>query len=173
MLFIDNIFSFTQAGSEVSTLLSRFRRPGSALADEMGELQERITSTRGRSITSCKPSTCPADDYHCAGDHVRPPGRHDRAIPVRCSKGIFRRGPAGVNSTSWTSCRMSTTAWPRKSSDPAAQGPSRTLSRSSVSTSWREDKQLLNHARRIEWFLSQNIVGSRTVHRPRPGSTVR
>src|SRR3954465_1401138 len=55
LLFIDNIFRFTQAGSEVSTLLGRM--PSAVgyqptLADEMGELQERITSTRGHSITS-------------------------------------------------------------------------------------------------------------------------
>ncbi|MPZ85991.1 MAG: F0F1 ATP synthase subunit beta, partial [Actinophytocola sp.] len=55
LLFIDNIFRFTQAGSEVSTLLGRM--PSAVgyqptLADEMGELQERITSTKGRSITS-------------------------------------------------------------------------------------------------------------------------
>src|SRR5690606_6436105 len=55
LLFIDNIFRFTQAGSEVSTLLGRM--PAAVgyqptLADEMGELQERITSTGGRSITS-------------------------------------------------------------------------------------------------------------------------
>src|SRR5579875_2910942 len=54
LLFIDNIFRFTQAGSEVSTLLGRM--PSAVgyqptLADEMGELQERITSTRGHSIT--------------------------------------------------------------------------------------------------------------------------
>ncbi len=55
LLFIDNIFRFTQAGSEVSTLLGRM--PSAVgyqptLADEMGELQERITSTQGKSITS-------------------------------------------------------------------------------------------------------------------------
>ncbi|MSV53241.1 MAG: F0F1 ATP synthase subunit beta, partial [Actinobacteria bacterium] len=55
LLFIDNIFRFTQAGSEVSTLLGRM--PSAVgyqptLADEMGQLQERITSVRGRSITS-------------------------------------------------------------------------------------------------------------------------
>ena len=55
LLFIDNIFRFVQAGSEVSTLLGRM--PSAVgyqptLADEMGELQERITSTRGKSITS-------------------------------------------------------------------------------------------------------------------------
>ncbi|PZT92410.1 MAG: F0F1 ATP synthase subunit beta, partial [Gordonia sp. (in: high G+C Gram-positive bacteria)] len=66
LLFIDNIFRFTQAGSEVSTLLGRM--PSAVgyqptLADEMGELQERITSTRGNSITSLQAIYVPADDY--------------------------------------------------------------------------------------------------------------
>ncbi|GAA2483455.1 hypothetical protein GCM10010198_37410 [Nocardia seriolae] len=66
LLFIDNIFRFTQAGSEVSTLLGRM--PSAVgyqptLADEMGQLQERITSTRGRSITSMQAIYVPADDY--------------------------------------------------------------------------------------------------------------
>ncbi|MGO3328278.1 F0F1 ATP synthase subunit beta [Gordonia sp. (in: high G+C Gram-positive bacteria)] len=66
LLFIDNIFRFTQAGSEVSTLLGRM--PSAVgyqptLADEMGELQERITSTKGRSITSLQAIYVPADDY--------------------------------------------------------------------------------------------------------------
>ena len=66
LLFIDNIFRFTQAGSEVSTLLGRV--PSAVgyqptLADEMGVLQERITSTRGHSITSLQAIYVPADDY--------------------------------------------------------------------------------------------------------------
>jgi F-type H+/Na+-transporting ATPase subunit beta len=66
LLFVDNIFRFVQAGSEVSTLLGRM--PSAVgyqptLADEMGELQERITSTRGRSITSIQAVFVPADDY--------------------------------------------------------------------------------------------------------------
>jgi F-type H+-transporting ATPase subunit beta len=65
LLFIDNIFRFTQAGSEVSTLLGRM--PSAVgyqptLADEMGQLQERITSTRGHSITSLQAIYVPADD---------------------------------------------------------------------------------------------------------------
>ena len=65
LLFIDNIFRFTQAGSEVSTLLGRM--PSAVgyqptLADEMGLLQERITSTRGHSITSMQAIYVPADD---------------------------------------------------------------------------------------------------------------
>ncbi len=66
LLFIDNIFRFTQAGSVVSTLLGRM--PSAVgyqptLADEMGVLQERITSTRGHSITSMQAIYVPADDY--------------------------------------------------------------------------------------------------------------
>ena len=66
LLFIDNIFRFVQAGSEVSTLLGRM--PSAVgyqptLADEMGELQERITSVRGKSITSLQAVYVPADDY--------------------------------------------------------------------------------------------------------------
>jgi F-type H+/Na+-transporting ATPase subunit beta len=66
LLFIDNIFRFTQAGQEVSTLLGRM--PSAVgyqpnLADEMGILQERITSTRGHSITSMQAIYVPADDY--------------------------------------------------------------------------------------------------------------
>jgi F-type H+-transporting ATPase subunit beta len=65
LLFIDNIFRFTQAGSEVSALLGRI--PSAVgyqptLATEMGELQERITSTRKGSITSVQAIYVPADD---------------------------------------------------------------------------------------------------------------
>jgi F-type H+-transporting ATPase subunit beta len=66
LLFIDNIFRFTQAGSEVSALLGRM--PSAVgyqpnLATEMGELQERITSTKDGSITSIQAIYVPADDY--------------------------------------------------------------------------------------------------------------
>ncbi len=66
LLFIDNIFRFTQAGSEVSTLLGRM--PSAVgyqpnLATEMGELQERITSTKRGSVTSVQAVYVPADDY--------------------------------------------------------------------------------------------------------------
>ena len=66
LLFVDNIFRFVQAGSEVSTLLGRM--PSAVgyqptLADEMGVLQERITSTGGKSITSMQAVYVPADDY--------------------------------------------------------------------------------------------------------------
>ncbi len=73
LLFIDNIFRFTQAGSEVSTLLGRM--PSAVgyqptLAEEMGELQERITSTKGRSITSLQAIYVPADDITDPAPHT-------------------------------------------------------------------------------------------------------
>ncbi|MFP4552448.1 MAG: F0F1 ATP synthase subunit beta [Actinomycetota bacterium] len=73
LLFIDNIFRFTQAGQEVSTLLGRMPsevgyQPN--LADEMGFLQERITSLKGRSITSLQAIYVPADDITDPAPHT-------------------------------------------------------------------------------------------------------
>ena len=73
LLFIDNIFRFTQAGSEVSTLLGR--KPSEVgyqpnLAGEMGFLQERITSLKGRSITSLQAIYVPADDITDPAPHT-------------------------------------------------------------------------------------------------------
>ncbi|HLE39810.1 MAG TPA: F0F1 ATP synthase subunit beta [Acidimicrobiia bacterium] len=73
LLFVDNIFRFTQAGSEVSTLLGRM--PSAVgyqptLADEMGALQERITSVKGKSITSLQAIYVPADDFTDPAPHT-------------------------------------------------------------------------------------------------------
>ncbi len=73
LLFVDNIFRFTQAGSEVSTLLGRM--PSAVgyqptLADEMGAMQERITSVAGRSITSLQAIYVPADDITDPAPHT-------------------------------------------------------------------------------------------------------
>jgi F-type H+-transporting ATPase subunit beta len=94
LLFIDNIFRFTQAGSEVSTLLGRM--PSAVgyqptLAGEMGLLQERITSTKGRSITSMQAVYVPADDYtdpapHTTFAHLDAITRLERSI---VEKGIY------------------------------------------------------------------------------------
>ncbi len=86
LLFIDNIFRFTQAGSEVSALLGRM--PSAVgyqptLGTEMGALQERITSTKKGSITSVQAIYVPADDLTDpgAGDRVLAPGRDHGARP--------------------------------------------------------------------------------------------
>ncbi|MFH0939181.1 MAG: F0F1 ATP synthase subunit beta [Planctomycetota bacterium] len=94
LLFIDNIFRFTQAGSEVSALLGRM--PSAVgyqptLATEMGQLQERITSTKRGSITSVQAIYVPADDYTdpapaTAFTHLDANTNLDRAI---VEKGIY------------------------------------------------------------------------------------
>ena len=103
LLFIDNIFRFTQAGSEVSTLLGRM--PSAVgyqptLADEMGVLQERITSTRGHSITSMQAIYVPADDItdpapHTTFAHL---DATDRSLPGDHGEGhLPRGGPARLH----------------------------------------------------------------------------
>ncbi|GAB2849754.1 F0F1 ATP synthase subunit beta [Actinocorallia aurea] len=94
LLFIDNIFRFTQAGSEVSTLLGRM--PSAVgyqptLADEMGQLQERITSTRGHSITSMQAIYVPADDITDPAPHTTFAHLDSRTVLSRAitEKGIY------------------------------------------------------------------------------------
>jgi F-type H+-transporting ATPase subunit beta len=94
LLFIDNIFRFTQAGSEVSTLLGRM--PSAVgyqptLADEMGVLQERITSTRGHSITSMQAIYVPADDITDPAPHTTFAHLDARTVLSRAitEKGIY------------------------------------------------------------------------------------
>src|SRR5690606_12260649 len=94
LLFVDNIFRFTQAGSEVSALLGRM--PSAVgyqptLANEMGALQERITSLRGKAITSMQAIYVPADDYtdpapHTAFTHLDATTNLERRIS---DKGIY------------------------------------------------------------------------------------
>ena len=100
LFFVDNIFRFTQAGSEVSALLGRI--PSAVgyqptLATDMGALQERITSTKAGSITSVQAIYVPADDLTdpAPRDLVRAPRRHDRSQPrdLRAWH-LPRRGPA-------------------------------------------------------------------------------
>ena len=144
LLFIDNIFRFTQAGSEVSTLLGRM--PSAVgyqpnLADEMGTLQERITSTRGHSITSMQAIYVPADDYTDPAPattfaHLDATTELSREI---ASLGIY---PAVDPLTSTSRIldpqyigRTTTTARSGSSRSSSATRSCRTSSRSSVSTS--------------------------------------
>jgi F-type H+-transporting ATPase subunit beta len=181
LLFIDNIFRFTQAGSEVSTLLGRM--PSAVgyqptLADEMGELQERITSTRGRSITSMQAIYVPADDYTDPAPattfaHLDATTELSRTV---FSKGIF---PA-VDPLTSTSNIL----------DPAIVGDEhyrvsqeviRVLQRYKdlqdiiailgMDELAEEDKVLVQRARRIERFLSQNMMAAEQFT-GQPGSNV-
>jgi F-type H+-transporting ATPase subunit beta len=166
LLFIDNIFRFTQAGSEVSTLLGRM--PSAVgyqptLADEMGQLQERITSTRGHSITSMQAIYVPADDItdpapHTAFAHLDATTVLSRPIS---EKGIY---PAvdPLDSTS----RILDAQYIGQQHYDVAQETKRILQRNAelqsiiailgIDELSEEDRVLVGRARRIERFLSQN-----------------
>jgi F-type H+/Na+-transporting ATPase subunit beta len=166
LLFIDNIFRFTQAGSEVSTLLGRM--PSAVgyqptLADEMGQLQERITSTRGHSITSMQAIYVPADDYTDPAPattfaHLDATTELSRDI---ASKGIY---PA-VDPLSSTSRILDPRYVTQEHYDTAVR-VKQILQRNKelqdiiailgIDELSEEDKILVNRARRIERFLSQN-----------------
>ena len=100
LLFIDNIFRFTQAGSEVSALLGRM--PSAVgyeptLATEMGALQERITSTRKGSITSVQAVYVPADDLTDPAPATTSATWMPRPFcPVICQPGYIRQWTAGI-----------------------------------------------------------------------------
>jgi F-type H+/Na+-transporting ATPase subunit beta len=166
LLFIDNIFRFTQAGSEVSTLLGRM--PSAVgyqpnLADEMGVLQERITSTRGHSITSMQAIYVPADDYTDPAPattfaHLDATTELSREI---ASLGIY---PA-VDPLTSTS-RILDPQYIGKAHYDAAIRVKQILQRNKelqdiiailgVDELSEEDKVIVSRARRIQRFLSQN-----------------
>ncbi|MDT4938545.1 MAG: F-type H+/Na+-transporting ATPase subunit beta [Pseudonocardiales bacterium] len=166
LLFIDNIFRFTQAGSEVSTLLGRM--PSAVgyqptLADEMGQLQERITSTRGHSITSMQAIYVPADDITDPAPHTT--FAHLDATTV-LSRPISEKGiyPAvdPLDSTS----RILDAQYIGQEHYDVAQRTKQILQRYKELTDIiailgidelsEEDKVIVGRARRIERFLSQN-----------------
>lgn len=181
LLFIDNIFRFTQAGSEVSTLLGRM--PSAVgyqptLADEMGQLQERITSTRGRSITSMQAIYVPADDYT---DPAPAATFAHLDATTELSRSVFQKGifPA-VDPLASTSTIL----------DPAIVGEDHYRVASEVIRILQkykelqdiiailgmdelseEDKLTVQRARRIERFLSQNMLVAEAFTNI-PGSTV-
>ncbi|MBA3524101.1 MAG: F0F1 ATP synthase subunit beta [Geodermatophilaceae bacterium] len=167
LLFIDNIFRFTQAGSEVSTLLGRM--PSAVgyqptLADEMGQLQERITSTRGHSITSMQAIYVPADDITDPAPHAT--FTHLDATTV-LSRPISEQGiyPAvdPLDSTS----RLLDPQYVGQEHYSIAQEVKRILQRYNelqdiiailgIDELGEEDKVLVGRARRIQRFLSQNM----------------
>src|SRR5581483_3760582 len=166
LLFIDNIFRFTQAGSEVSTLLGRM--PSAVgyqptLADEMGELQERITSTRGHSITSLQAIYVPADDITDPAPHTT--FAHLDATTV-LSRSISEKGiyPA-VDPLDSTSRILDARYIGQEHYDVARRTQSilqrykelqDIIAILGVDELSEEDRVTVNRARRIERFLSQN-----------------
>jgi F-type H+-transporting ATPase subunit beta len=165
LVFIDNIFRFTQAGSEVSALLGRM--PSAVgyqptLATEMGELQERITSTQSGSITSIQAIYVPADDYTdpapaTAFTHLDSTTNLSRTI---VEKGIY---PAVDPLAS--SSRIMDAQYVGEEHYEVAKAVQGILQRYKelqdiiailgVEELSDEDKQVVHRARRIEKFLSQ------------------
>jgi F-type H+-transporting ATPase subunit beta len=181
LLFIDNIFRFTQAGSEVSTLLGRM--PSAVgyqptLADEMGQLQERITSVRGKAITSMQAIYVPADDYTDPAPattfaHLDATTNLERSIS---DKGIY---PA-VDPLASTS-RILAPEYVGQEHYSVARGVQQILQRYrdlqdiiailGMDELSEEDKIVVGRARRIERFLSQNTYAAEQFTGT-PGSTV-
>jgi F-type H+/Na+-transporting ATPase subunit beta len=165
LLFIDNIFRFTQAGSEVSALLGRM--PSAVgyqpnLASEMGDLQERITSTKRGSITSVQAIYVPADDYTDPAPattfaHLDATTQLSRAIS---ELGIY---PA-VDPLASTSRILDPNILGQEHYD-VAQRVKQTLQRYKdlqdiiailgIDELSDDDKQIVGRARRIQRFLSQ------------------
>jgi F-type H+-transporting ATPase subunit beta len=168
LLFIDNIFRFSQAGSEVSALLGRM--PSAVgyqptLATEMGELQERITSTSRGAVTSVQAVYVPADDPTDpapanAFQHLDAYIYLERAI---AEKGIYPAiDPLASNS------RILDPQYVGQEHYEVAQRVQRILQRYrelqdiiailGVEELSEDDKQVVNRARRIEKFLSQPFI---------------
>jgi len=167
LLFIDNIFRFTQAGSEVSALLGRM--PSAVgyqptLATEMGQLQERITSTNAGSVTSIQAIYVPADDYTDPAPattfaHLDATTNLERKLS---EMGIY---PA-VDPLASTSRALSPEIVGEEHYEVARQ-VQQTLQRYrelqdiiailGMDELGDEDKLVVNRARRIQFFLSQNF----------------
>ncbi|EYR63547.1 ATP F0F1 synthase subunit beta [Actinotalea ferrariae CF5-4] len=181
LLFIDNIFRFTQAGSEVSTLLGRM--PSAVgyqpnLADEMGQLQERITSTRGHSITSLQAIYVPADDYT---DPAPATTFAHLDATTELSREIASRGLYPAVDPLTSTSRILDPRYVGQEHYETATRVKSILQRNKelqdiiailgVDELSEEDKIVVARARRIQQFLSQNTYMA-TQFTNVPGSTV-
>ncbi|MGP7959952.1 F0F1 ATP synthase subunit beta [Sanguibacter sp. A247] len=181
LLFIDNIFRFTQAGSEVSTLLGRM--PSAVgyqpnLADEMGQLQERITSTRGHSITSLQAIYVPADDYT---DPAPATTFAHLDATTELSREIASRGLYPAIDPLTSSSRILDPRYVGQEHYEVATRVKSILQRNKelqdiiailgVDELSEEDKTVVGRARRVQQFLSQNTYMAEQFTNV-PGSTV-
>ena len=181
LLFIDNIFRFTQAGSEVSTLLGRM--PSAVgyqpnRADEMGLLQERITSTRGHSITSLQAIYVPADDYT---DPAPATTFAHLDATTELSREIASRGLYPAVDPLASSSRILDPRYVGQKHYDTATRVKQILQRNKelqdiiailgVDELSEEDKTVVSRARRIQQFLSQNTYMAEQFTSV-PGSTV-
>ena len=181
LLFIDNIFRFTQAGAEVSTLLGRM--PSAVgyqpnLADEMGLLQERITSTKGHSITSLQAIYVPADDYT---DPAPATTFAHLDATTELSREIASRGLYPAVDPLTSTSRILSSAYLGEDHYNTAIRVKAILQKNKelqeiiailgVEELSEEDKITVSRARRMEQFLSQNTFMA-TKFTGVPGSTV-
>src|SRR5579884_2823736 len=165
LLFVDNIFRFVQAGAEVSTLLGRM--PSAVgyqptLADEMGELQERITSTRGHSITSLQAIYVPADDITDPAPHTTFAHLDARTV---LSRAISELGIYPAVDPLDSSSRILDPRYVGQEHYDVARRVQTILQRYKdlqdiitilgIDELSEEDRVLVNRARRIQRFLSQ------------------
>ncbi|MEO6598219.1 MAG: F0F1 ATP synthase subunit beta, partial [Planctomycetota bacterium] len=165
LLFVDNIFRFTQAGSEVSALLGRI--PSAVgyqptLASEMGELQERITSTKNGSITSVQAIYVPADDLTDPAPATA--FAHLDATTV-LSRQIAELGIDPAVDPLKSTSKMLSPSVVGEDHYKVAREVQRTLQRYQdlrdiiailgIEELSEEDKQVVGRARRIQRFLSQ------------------
>ncbi|MDT5021988.1 MAG: F-type H+/Na+-transporting ATPase subunit beta, partial [Mycobacterium sp.] len=181
LLFVDNIFRFTQAGSEVSALLGRI--PSAVgyqptLSTEMGGLQERITSTKKGSITSVQAIYVPADDYT---DPAPATTFAHLDATTELSRNVFSKGIFPAVDPLASSSTILDPAIVGDEHYRVAQEVIRILQRYKdlqdiiailgIDELSEEDKQQVNRARRIERFLSQNMMAAEQFT-GQPGSTV-
>jgi F-type H+-transporting ATPase subunit beta len=165
LLFIDNIFRFVQAGSEVSALLGR--TPSAVgyqptLATEIGALQERITSTKTGSITSVQAVYVPADDL--TDPATATTFAHLDAVTI-LSRSIVEQGIYPAVDPLESSSRILEESIVGKDHYRVAQAVSRILQRYKdlqdivailgIDELSDEDKQIVNRARKVQRFLSQ------------------
>ncbi|HEV2124975.1 MAG TPA: F0F1 ATP synthase subunit beta [Chloroflexota bacterium] len=165
LLFIDNIFRFTQAGSEVSALLGRM--PSAVgyqptLATEMGQLQERITSTKRGSITSVQAIYVPADDY---SDPAPVTAFAHLDATIALERSIFERAIFPAVDPLGSVSRILDPGVVGQEHYDTARGVQRLLQRYKdlqdiiailgMEELSEEDKLIVNRARRVEQYLSQ------------------
>lgn len=165
LLFIDNIFRFSQAGSEVSALLGRI--PSAVgyqptLATEMGELQERITSTRRGSITSVQAIFVPADDYT---DPATVTAFAFLDATTRLEREIYGQGRYPAVDPLTSTSRILDPRVVGEEHYQVARSVQRILQRYKelrdiiailgIEELSDEDRQIVNRARRVQMFLTQ------------------
>ncbi|MGH3098521.1 MAG: F0F1 ATP synthase subunit beta [Streptosporangiales bacterium] len=170
LLFIDNIFRFSQAGTEVSTLLGRM--PSAVgyqptLADEMGQLQERITSTRGHAITSMQAVFVPADDYT---DPAPATTFAHLDATTQLSRDVFALGIFPAVDPLTSTSRILDPLYVGEEHNTVARRVKEILQRYKdlqdiisilgIDELSEEDKVIVGRARRILRFLSQNMFSA-------------